>query len=194
MTGSSWPSWRPTHPSWRSNRGRKAQPAGPRTPTCTQEMATAHTRLRPAAGLGAVTGLQREKEREPWDRGPRRRGWGWVCCMQRCGDDVSGSSEPFWALHPVGQTPLLPYPSGKKGRIRPHRGAMACVCSEALTWTAQQPQDLLARRGGVGSTGRQGGACPGLARSCRGPNFPGAVSTIAHPDRVLQSSVRPLLQ
>lgn len=26
MTGSLWPSWRPTRPSWRSSRGRKAQP------------------------------------------------------------------------------------------------------------------------------------------------------------------------
>nr|KAF6442005.1 RAB11 family interacting protein 3 [Rousettus aegyptiacus] len=79
-TGSLWPSWRPTHPSWRSSRGRKAQPRLLPDSTNSPEMATAHTgqdqqvpcplSLEHTARLGRIkTG--------PWRRGKKREALGW---------------------------------------------------------------------------------------------------------------------
>lgn len=58
-------------------------------------------------------------------------GWGRACSLQRCGDYVSGSGEPFWELPPVWQTPLQPYPSGKEGYIP--TGVLPCASAQGLS-------------------------------------------------------------
>lgn len=165
MTGSSWPSWRPTHPFWRSSRGRKAQLGVPGTPPAPRRWP------RRTHGRDQQLGWAQREEQEIWAQSPRRRGWRGAHPLQRCGEH--GSGEPLRELPPTWQTSLLPYLSGKKGRTRPHRDAALCICSGALTWTAQRPQDPRARRDAVGRTAGQGGARPVRAGSCRTPPFPG---------------------
>lgn len=137
-------------------------------------MATVRTQLRPAAGLGCIDGSAEGEQWEPWDRGPRRRGWDWVYSPQRCRDHISGSGEPFCKLPPMWRPPAaLP--------IREERKAASPQCAApCLTWMSQGPQDPLATGGAVGSTGGRGGAHQGLLGaagpvSCSGHELPGAL-------------------
>lgn len=211
MTGSLWPSWRPTHPSWRSSRGRKAQPRLMPDPTNAQRGTHRPRAAGPVprawstwlgwAGAPTSGAVEEEKERGAPELEPSA-GAEPACSsglplapssLQRCGDSVSGWCEPLHELPSECRPPaVLPYQGRKE--MGPHPGCCH-PCLHRHQPGATQVSATPGQRKGprtpmwCGKDRRFGWCVSGLTRRCRASmQFPGAFS---QPEGASPSNFRP---